>query len=212
MAVVGIVAASHSALALTVAFVLSGVTYSNTTFPFSVSKGDSLVSWTYAAGDFANGSGQIIYLNLPPGTVYPYYATTNTVEAGQITSALANANVDSYWYDLMISYAPSLSNPNSQSTVTGGSYDLTSNGEMLGSVIGGRVLPYQPSLAVQPIGTNVIITWPTNYADGFVLESAASLTSSTLWTTSSIPPVVGFNYQVTNSVVTGTRRFFRLVR
>jgi len=210
---------SQSGSALNVAFVLSGITYSNTSGIFDVTTGSGLIAWNYAAGDFQNGTGSLVYLNLPPYTVPPSYPTTYTVDASQITGQLANANVDTYWYDFAINFTPALSGPNSRASITG-NYDLTGSrpdigfsGNFLGTIIGGTVTPYQPALSVQKSGTNVVVSWPTNYAEGYVLESALSLQSSSTWSTSSIPAgVFGQNYVVTNGIANGASRFFRLVR
>jgi hypothetical protein len=75
------------------------------------------------------------------------------------------------------------------------------------------VTPYRPTLSVQKSGTNVVISWPTNYADGFILENARSLNRSSSWTTSSIVvKVLGQNYYATNGIAGGTNTFFRLIR
>ena len=212
-------AGNHSASAATAAFWLNGITYSNTSGLFGITTGDGLITWTYTPGDFANGTGHYIYVNLPPYTVPPYYATTYDVTTTQITGQLANANVDTYWYDWMITFAPALATPNSTAHITGGSYDLTGSnpdfgfyGNFLGQIVGGTVSPYQPTLALAPAGTNLVVSWPTNYADGFKLQTTTMLGAAAQWKTSSIPVIVGTNYVVTNVVAGSSNTFFRLVR
>jgi hypothetical protein len=200
----------------TAAFLLHGITYSNTLPASSTTTiGNGLITWTYTPGDFSNGTGQLIHVNLPPDTVPPYYDTTYSVTSTDITGQLANANVDCYWYDWHITFAPALSSPNSTAQITGGSYELTrgSCANFLGQVIGGTITPYQPTLFVQKSGTNLVLHWPTNYADGFILESANALSQNSHWTTSSIPvTVLGENYYITNGITRSTNTFFRLVR
>jgi hypothetical protein len=210
-----LLAGRRPASGATAAFLLNGITYSNTSGPFGMTTGDGLISWTYTPGDFSNGAGQYIFVNLPPYTVPPYYATVFDVTSTQITGQLANANVDCYWFDWAISFAPALSSPNSTAQITGGNYDLTigSCQNFLGQVIGGTVTPYQPTLSVQESGANVVISWPTNYADGFILETASSPNQNSDWTTSNIPVMVfGQNYYATNGIAGGTNTFFRLNR
>ncbi len=217
------VLAVHSASALTVAFVLNNITYSNTSGPFfnGVSTGNGLISWTYTAGNFQNGTGDYVLVNLPSYAIQPSagYGPVYTADDVSVTGTIT-ANMDSYWYDFAISYAPALSGPNSTAAITGGSYDLLGSqpgtgitGNFLCQVIGGTVTPYAPALSFQKSGTNAVVSWPTNYADGFLLESTDSLQPGGLWTTSSVPVnVLGQNYVVTNGVATNTNIFFRLVR
>ena len=206
----------HPASALTVAFLLNNITYSNTSSPFSVTTGSGLMSWTYTTGDFPNGTGKYLEVNLPPSTVPPSgnYGPVYTADAVSVTGTITQ-NVDCYWYDWAISFSPALSTPNSTAQITGGNYDLTFGycQDAVGHVIGGTVTPYQPALSAQNAGTDVVVSWPTNYADGFILESSSSLDSGSLWTTSSVPAsVLAQNYVVTNGLVKGTNCFFRLAR
>jgi hypothetical protein len=211
----------REASALTVAFLLDSITYSNTTVPYGITTGNGLIAWTYNAGDFQNGAGKYVFVNLPPHTVPPSagYGPVYTVDAGMTTGTITQ-NVDTYWYDFAINYSPALSGPNSTAAITSGSYDLYVanpntgiNGNVLGQIIGGTVTPYKPALSVQISSTNAVVSWTTNYADGFVLESTASLKSGNLWTTSAIPVnVLGSNYVATNRLVNGPTVFFRLSR
>jgi len=65
-------------------------------------------------------------------------------------------------------------------------------------------------LNIAPSGTNIALTWPV-YPDGFVVESAASLNPTAVWSTNNIPPPVVTNRQ--NSILldaTNANQFFRL--
>jgi len=67
----------------------------------------------------------------------------------------------------------------------------------------------QPQLTIVSSGTNVILTWPTNFT-GFALQSTTNLGSSAIWTTNlPAPLVVNGQYTVTNPI-SGTQQFFRL--
>jgi hypothetical protein len=212
---------AHQASADTVAFVLNDITYSNTSSIYGVTKGNGLIAWTYNVGDFQNGTGKFVFVNLPPYTVYPSpsYGPVYTVDASMTTGTITQ-NVDTYWYDFTINYSPALSGPNSTASITSGNYDLYGSnpsigysGNFLGQIIGGTVTPYRPSLSIQRSGTNIVVTWPTNYADGFALESAASLTSASAWTTSATPAIVsGTNYVVTKGSTGNASLFVRLIR
>ncbi|HXR49220.1 MAG TPA: choice-of-anchor tandem repeat GloVer-containing protein [Candidatus Limnocylindrales bacterium] len=66
-----------------------------------------------------------------------------------------------------------------------------------------------PLLAINPSGTNVILTWPTN-ATGFTLESTTNLMAPAVWiTNATAPAIVNTNNAVTNGI-TGTQKFYRL--
>jgi hypothetical protein len=63
-------------------------------------------------------------------------------------------------------------------------------------------------------GTNVIVTWPTNYAgfddSGYTLQSSTNLGSALGWSSvSAAPVVVNSQYTVTNPV-SGSQIFYRL--
>jgi uncharacterized repeat protein (TIGR03803 family) len=67
----------------------------------------------------------------------------------------------------------------------------------------------RPQLTIIPLGTNVILTWPTNFA-GYALQSTTNLLSPSSWITNSTPPVVvNTNYAVTNAI-SGAQQFYRL--
>jgi uncharacterized repeat protein (TIGR03803 family) len=66
----------------------------------------------------------------------------------------------------------------------------------------------QPQLALVPFGSNLLLSWPTNFT-GFILQSATDL-NSPVWTTNlPAPVVVKGHYTVTNPI-SGTQQFFRL--
>ncbi len=67
-----------------------------------------------------------------------------------------------------------------------------------------------PSLTIQPVTTNTArLSWPT-YAGGYLLEATPSLTV-TNWTSITNEPIVSaLKYNVTNSTLTPTNRFYRL--
>jgi uncharacterized repeat protein (TIGR03803 family) len=104
--------------------------------------------------------------------------------------------------------------PQGAVTVSGNTlYGTTASGGSAGS---GTVfsLTFSPQLQVVPLGTEVILRWPTNYAgfdySGFALQSSMNLGPSPIWATNSLRPVVvNGQYAVTNPI-TGTQQFYRL--
>lgn len=88
---------------------------------------------------------------------------------------------------------------------------ISSNGVLYGTASSGGTAGYgtvfsllvPPMLAIQRQGTNVILTWPTNFI-GFSLQTTTNLVSPVVWT------AVSGQYSVTNSL-TSKQRFFRLI-
>ena len=67
----------------------------------------------------------------------------------------------------------------------------------------------EPPLNITRAGTNVVLTWSTNFP-GFILQSATNLASPSSWTlVSPFPAVVNGQETVTNGI-TATRKFYRL--
>ena len=75
-------------------------------------------------------------------------------------------------------------------------------------------LSFRPQLAVVPSETNVVLTWPTNYAGfdytGYILHSTTNLGSSAVWSTNSAAPVVVNGQNTVTNPITGTEKFYRL--
>jgi uncharacterized repeat protein (TIGR03803 family) len=81
---------------------------------------------------------------------------------------------------------------------------------------GGTVfsISLSPQPTIVPFGSNVILSWPTNYAGfdyaGYALQSTTNIASP--WTTNfSASVVMNGQYTVTNSI-SGKQQFFRLRR
>jgi uncharacterized repeat protein (TIGR03803 family) len=66
-----------------------------------------------------------------------------------------------------------------------------------------------PQLAIISSGTNVILTWPTNYT-GFTLQSTTNLVSPAVWTTNSPDPVLVNGQNTVTNPMSCTQQFFRL--
>jgi uncharacterized repeat protein (TIGR03803 family) len=77
-------------------------------------------------------------------------------------------------------------------------------------------LSFPPQLTITPSETNVILTWPTNYAGfdytGYTLQSTTNLGSSAVWATNSPAPVVVNGQNVVTNSITGTQQFYRLIQ
>jgi uncharacterized repeat protein (TIGR03803 family) len=106
-------------------------------------------------------------------------------------------------------------NPRAALILSGNSlYGMTSTG---GAYSDGTVfsLSFRPQLTITPSETNVILTWPTNYAGfdytGYTLESTTNLVSA-VWATNSPAPVVVNGQNVVTNTISGTQQFYRLIQ
>jgi uncharacterized repeat protein (TIGR03803 family) len=77
-------------------------------------------------------------------------------------------------------------------------------------------ISFPPQLTITPAGTDVILSWPTNFAGfdyaGYVLQSTTNLAFPTAWITNSPSPfVIGAQNVVTNPI-SGAQQFYRLIR
>jgi uncharacterized repeat protein (TIGR03803 family) len=77
-------------------------------------------------------------------------------------------------------------------------------------------LSFPPQLTIIPSGTNVILTWPTNYAGfdytGYTLETTTNLDSAAVWTNVVPGPVVVNGQNAVTNPISGSQMFFRLAR
>ena len=65
------------------------------------------------------------------------------------------------------------------------------------------------TLTIQKVGSNVVLTWPTN-VPGFNLASTHDLGVGVVWNTNSTAPVVVNGQNVVTNPIAGTRQFYRL--
>jgi uncharacterized repeat protein (TIGR03803 family) len=108
-------------------------------------------------------------------------------------------------------------------TLSGGTLSVSANtlsgtAELGGSSGNGTVfsVSFTPQLSVTSFRTNIVLTWPTNYAgfdySGYTLQSTTNLSPVVIWHTSVPiygPVVVNGQNTVTNSI-SETRQFYRL--
>jgi hypothetical protein len=66
-----------------------------------------------------------------------------------------------------------------------------------------------PALAISHSGTNVILTWPSDFTL-FTLQSTTNFTSSTVWSNVSPSPTVIAGQNTVTNPITGRQKFYRL--
>lgn len=152
---------------------------------------------TSASGMTTGASGMLIALTL--NTTNTYTVTMSPV------SDPANPYV-THSGTLTTNLPISFVNFRLWNTASSGGTDTADNLEISSMSILG-VEP--PMLSVQASGTNIVLSWSTNFSN-FILASSPSLASDSVWSTNLPAPVVvgGQNY-VTNPI-SGPQQFYRL--
>lgn len=132
--------------------------------------------------------------------------------------AIYKLNLNNTNFVTLCSFPMESNKTNSDGDTPGADVTLVSN-VLYGATGGGGVtgdgtvfaltLPPPPSLAITLVGSNVVLTWPTN-AVGFLLQSTTNLGSPLGWqNVSSSPVIVNLQNTVTNSI-SGKQIFYRL--
>jgi hypothetical protein len=68
-----------------------------------------------------------------------------------------------------------------------------------------------PQLSITNAGTNIVVTWPTNFPT-FSLEMATNLAAPTVWKTNAAAPVVVGGLNVITNPISVTGQFYRLAQ
>ncbi len=113
--------------------------------------GEAQFTWTYTAGDFANGLGILSFVNNPFNGSPEGNPTTDAADLTGFSTTLAGGvNVQNLSYDIAVNFAAGLIGPGSSTVVNGGTFDLTgfypgprffSAQQFTGSIAGGSVVP-----------------------------------------------------------------------
>ncbi len=160
----------------------------------------------YGAADYggSGGSGNVFAVN----TNGTGFTTLHTFTA---TSVPRNGVTDNPPYKNSDGAGPCDGIILSGNTLYGTTYSGGTYGD--GTVFS---LSFRPQLTIIPSETNVILSWPTNYAGfdytGHTLQSTTNLGSSAAWNTNSPAPVVVNGQNTVTNPTTGTQQFFRLIQ
>jgi uncharacterized repeat protein (TIGR03803 family) len=151
-----------------------------------------------AAYGGSSGSGTVFSINTDGSA----FTTLHNFPSSSINSSGAYTNSDGAY-------------PDAELILSGSTlYGTASHG---GSSGNGTIfsISFPPQLTIIPSRSNIILSWPTNYAGfdytGYTLQSTTNLTSP-VWTTNlPAPIVVNGQYTVTNPI-SGTQQFFKLLQ
>jgi uncharacterized repeat protein (TIGR03803 family) len=198
---------------------------------FKVTTNEVLTS-LYSFADGSDGSYPVAGLvqdgnGILYGTTYGAYGTI--YEGGTNDSGTVfKINPDGTGFTTLYSFSPISTNsagvytnsdgasPEASLILVGNTlYGTTSAGGSSGvGTVFSLTLPVPPQLNIISDGVNAVLTWPadaTGYNDaGFILESATTLGSPTVWQTNSTPPIVIGGQDVIINPITGSQIFFRL--
>ena len=130
-------------------------------------------------------------------------------------------NTNGTGFTTLHSFAALQSNTNTDGANPDGSLILSGN-TFYGTALNGGSsgngtlfsISFTPRLAISHVGTNVILTWPTNVAGfdytGFTLQSTTNLVSPAGWNTVSPVSVVVSGQNTVTNPISGTQKFYRL--
>ena len=136
-----------------------------------------------------NGAGTVFRIS-PKGALSSLYSFTGGNDGANPVAGLVQGSDGSFY----------------GTTVSGGQGGV-------GTVFRLTIVP-DPQLTIIPSGSNMILTWPTNYLSfdytGYILQSTTNLASPAVWTSVSPSPVVIGGQNVVVGPISVTQQFFRL--
>jgi hypothetical protein len=185
---------------------------------FNATLNDCIVYFNITAGQGTNDNYAFGTLNYCCTTPLPTYGVGNITNAPLfVDQASGNLRLQSNSPCInagLNAFAPTGLDLDGNPRIKGGTVDM-------GAYESQSAPSIAPQLSVTASGTNVILTWPTDYDGVFVqgdhyeayfLYSTANLVSPVVWTfVYPIPVVVNGRLVVTNST-DGTQRFYRIVK
>lgn len=149
---------------------------------------------------FDGGTGMLAGSNFNSGTLLGTLVFPTNVDYGQVATFDVTRFVQSAQgpYFGFILQAPG---PDNFSSLT---YNYGTPPELIAVP---STLP--PTLVAKLVGSQLVIAWNTNNATGLCLQSTTNLASSSSWTATTTPALIGSRLVVTNPIV-GAMQFFRL--
>lgn len=197
-----------------------GTNGSGTVFSISANGSNFVVLYTFTAisgfNSNADGSFPQAGLVLSGNTLYGTAAAGGTNGNGTVFSL----NTDGSNFRILHTFS-ALTTTNSDgaapygqliissSTLYGTTWRGGTNGSGTVFSISLGAAATTPQLTLWRSGTDVVMTWPTNFT-GYTLQSATNLVSSTTWINVSTSPIVINTNNVVTNGISGTRVFYRL--
>ena len=134
-------------------------------------------AWNYTPGDFENGTGELLYVDIP-GTAHGIEDLIVTIEVGGIEISLDGSFHDD-GVDVALKFLTDLS-PTASSAIdtdpASSKFDIGGNGFYRGTIASGSVVPFEFTLSItHPLSTTIRVTWTPSYP-WCILEQSATLT------------------------------------
>jgi len=134
-------------------------------------------AWNYTPGDFENGTGELLYVDIP-GTAHGIEDLIVTIEVGGIEISLDGSFHDD-GVDVALKFLTDLS-PTASSVIdtdpASSKFDIGGNGFYRGTIDSGNVVPFEFTLSItHPLSTTIRATWTPSYP-WCILEQSATLT------------------------------------
>lgn len=139
-------------------------------------------AWNYTPGDFENGTGELLYVDIP-GTAHGIEDLIVTIEVGGIEISL-DGNFHDDGVDVSLKFLTDLS-PTGSSVIdtdpANSKFDIGGNGFYRGTIVSGNIVPFEFMLSItHPSSTTIRVTWAPSYP-WCILEQSAMLTLGS-WT------------------------------
>jgi len=181
----------------------AGFNWTNVWVANGVCLGDGYLNGTISSPNVAfNGYGQDASFNVVTGTFSLTSAYVTSVNGSSIT-------VEGYNGSTLVYNNAYPVNGAAPTFITFGYDDITEVYITGGKFALDNITINGSSLTITPFGTNMILTWATNFT-GYTLQSATNLDPPEVWNTvSPAPVIINGNNTVTNPV-SGTEKFYRL--
>ena len=140
-------------------------------------KMTGIFSWTYEIGDFENGEGKFIFLDIPRHAENDLGFSFDIGSSIEIT--LTN-NLDSDGLDISLVLEQPLT-PTTSSLLTlgvgGSKYDIGGDGFYKGFFISGSISPTNSTLSITPDPSGFVLSWGPEFP-GHVLQETSNLSSN----------------------------------
>lgn len=135
-------------------------------------------TWTYTPGDFEDGAGELIYVDIP-GTIHGVDDLIVTIETSGIEFSLDGSFHDD-GVDVSLKFLSDLT-PTSPSVIDtdpeSSKFDIDGNGFYRGTIYTGSIVPFEFSLAIEPLGVDMVRITRTPDYTWCKLEESPSLTA-----------------------------------
>ena len=142
-----------------------------------------IFSWTYTPGDFENGAGQFISLDIPY-TAHDHTDLDANIDATQSIEITLADSVHDDGVDITLVLAAPLTPTNSAPLVLGpgeSKYEIGGNGFHTGLFVSGSIAPIIPELRITLSPPGLASLWWEPDLPGYTLEQSTNLTHNS-WT------------------------------